>query len=181
MFDTAGERTHSLTHQYYKHAHIICLVYSVDSELSLNSLGKWVEDARFYLDDSQESSLKFLFALVGLKSDIPPYEREVKAEDVKRFAQHFEIPSDCCFELSNVTGEGIARMLQVLTQKMFDKQTQQQISELQDCSAFSTGHQEPHVNISRTFTYSQLLWKCCCCCCLCCKRNKYQPLDGYET
>ena len=44
MFDTAGgERANSLTQQYYKHAQIICLVYSVDSEISLNSLGKWIE------------------------------------------------------------------------------------------------------------------------------------------
>ena len=176
MFDTAGgERANSLTHQYYKHAQIVCLVYSVDSEISLNSLGKWVEDARFYLEDSQDS-YKLLFALVGLKSDIPAYQREVKAEDVKRFAEHFNIPSECCFELSNVTGEGVAEMLQVLTQKMFDMQTQQQVTELHDCAVLSTGNNESYVHISRTFTYSQLFWKCCCCC----KRNGYQALDGHE-
>ena len=177
MFDTAGgERANSLTQQYYKHAQIICLVYSVDSEISLNSLGKWIEDARFYLEDSQDSS-KHLFALVGLKSDIPVYQREVKTEDVKRFADHFDIPSECCFELSNVTGEGVAEMLKFLTQKMFDMHTQQQLTELRDCTVLSAGNYEPHVNISRTFTYSQLLWKCCCCY----KRNNYQPLDGNIT
>jgi len=153
-------------------------VYSVDSEISLNSLGKWIEDARFYLEDSQDS-MKHVFALVGLKSDIPAYQREVKTEDVKRFANHFDIPSECCFELSNVTGEGVVEMLQFLTQKMFDIHTQQQLTELHDYTQMSTGNHQPHdVQISRTLTYSRLLWKCCCCCC---KRNSYQPLGGNKT
>ena len=181
MFDTGGgERAKSLTQQYYKNAHIVCLVYAVDSEISFNALGKWVEDARFYLEESQRHS-KSIFGLVGIKSDISPYEREVKLDDVRQAAQHFGIPLDCCFEVSNVTGDGIAQMIQQLTQKTFDLHTKQITESVTELQSYSTEHDKPHDTITgETVTLKQWLCHCCCCCCCCCgrylKQQDYQPL-----
>ena len=141
MFDTGGgERANSMTQQYYKNSHIVCLVYSIDSDISFNALGKWIGDARFYLEESQRQP-KMVFAMVGIKSDIPQYEREVKPDDVRRAAHHFNIPLDCCFEVSNVSGDGVTLMMKQLAQKVFDlhtRQTSQSATELQSTTSNKT-------------------------------------------
>ena len=174
MFDTGGgERANSMTQQYYRNAHIVCLVYSIDSDISFNALGKWVGDARFYLQESQHLP-KMVFAMVGIKSDIPPGEREVKQEDIVRAAQYFNIPLDCCFEVSNITGDGVAHMMKQLAQKVFNLETRQSTQTATELHSYSSEHNQPH-ETNNAMTFKR--WLCCCCCC-CRKRTRddYQPL-----
>lgn len=178
MFDTGGgERANSMTQQYYRNAHIVCLVYAIDSDISFNALGKWVGDARFYLEESQRPP-RMVFAMVGIKSDIPQSEREVKPDDVKRAAQYFNIPLDCCFEVSNVTGDGVSDMMKELAQKVY-LQTRQTSKSATELHSYSSEHNEPRNtnNTDETVTFKWWLRYCCCCCC--CKqsrRDDYQPL-----
>ena len=179
LFDTGGgERAKSMTQQYYKNAQIVCLVYAMDSEISFNALGRWLEDARFYLEENQRYS-KMVFALVGVKSDIPQYERDVKPDDVRRAAQHFNISEDCCFEVSNISGDGVAHMMQHLTQKAFDlhtRQTSQSATELQNYS--STEYNEQHNTITVKGPTHCLYYFCCCFCCRGVKQRGYQELTA---
>lgn len=179
MYDTGGgERVNSMTNQYYKNSQIVCLVYAFDSDISFHALGKWIEDARFYLEESQRHS-RTVFALVGVKGDISIYEREVKPDDVKSAARHFNIPRDCCFEVSNVTGEGVEHMMQHLVQKVFDlhtKRASQSATELQD---YSTDSVEPHNTDSATGGTEHLKHWLCYCCCYCCRRCT-RRLEGYQ-
>ena len=179
MFDTGGgERANSMTQQYYRNAHIVCLVYAIDSDISFNALGKWVGDARFYLEASQRLP-RMVFAMVGIKSDIPQCERQVKPDDVKRAALYFNIPLDCCFEVSNITGDGVANMMKQLAQKMFDLQTRQTLQGAMELHSYGSEHNRLHEtnNANETRTFKQWLRHCCCCCC--CKRSQqddHQPL-----
>lgn len=177
MFDTGGgERAKSLTQQYYKNAHIVCLVYAIDSEISFNALGKWIEDARFYLEECQRHS-KPLFALVGIKSDISPDDREVKLDDVRQAAQHFRIARDCCFEVSNLTGDGVTQMMQQLIQRTFDGHTRQTTSSVTELQSYSAEYDKSHDTITGgTVTLKQWLYHCCCCCGRCSKQRDYQSM-----
>lgn len=183
MFDTGGgERANSMTQQYYKNSQIVCLVYSLNSEISFTALGKWIEDACFYLEESQRHN-KMVFALVGVKSDIPQHEREVKPGDVIMAAHHFNISEDCCFEVSNITGDGVTQMMQKLTQRVLDLQTRQTSHSSSELHTYSTDVTEPHenINIEGTVTFKRWFYYCCCCCYCCCKRARqagYEELSG---
>ena len=179
VFDTGGgERANSMTQQYYKNAHIVCLVYSMDSDLSFNALGKWIEDAQFYLEAESQRQPKIVFAVVGIKSDLLQYEREVKPEDVKRVAQHFNIPSDCCFEVSNVTGDGIMHMMKHLAQKVFDLHTRQNSLSTTELHSYSSEHSKLFDNgVTKTMTFMQWLCHWCCCCCHS-QHHGYQPISN---
>ena len=107
-----------MTLHYYENAQIVCLVYALDSLVSLTSLNAWFEDAKDL--KTQHSVAKPVLTLVGVKSDIPLDEREVK---INGAAKHFDIPEDCCFEVSSITGDGVAEMLQSLTQKAYNLHT----------------------------------------------------------
>ena len=180
MFDTGGgERANSMTQQYYKNAHIVCLVYAVDSDISFNALAKWIGDAQFYLEESQRQP-RMVFAMVGIKSDIPQYEREVKQDDVRRAAQHFNIPLDCCFEVSNITGDGVTHMMKHLAQRVFDLHTRQTSQSVTELHTYSSEFNMPHDtnNANGTMRFKQ--WLCCYCCC-CCKQSRqdgYQPISN---
>ena len=51
IWDTAGgEQFRSLTHIYYKGAHVICLVYDSTSVKSLDALSFWVEEIKQRVD-----------------------------------------------------------------------------------------------------------------------------------
>ena len=180
VFDTGGgERANSVTQKYYKNAHMVCLVYAMDSDLSFSALGKWIEDARrLYLEESQRQP-KMVFAMVGIKSDLPQCEREVKTEDVKRAAQHFNIPSDCCFEVSNISGDGILHMMKHLAQKVFDLHTRQNSQSTTELHSYSSEHSELFDNsdIAQPMTFTQ--WLCHWCCCCCCSRHYgYQSISN---
>ena len=47
--------------------------------------------------------------------------KEVKSAEINRAAKYFDIPEDCCFEVSSISGDGVAEMLQILTSNSYSK------------------------------------------------------------
>ena len=177
IFDTAGEeRVNFMTLHYYENAQIVCLVYAVDSLASLTSLNAWVEDAKDYLAlKTQHSVAKPVYALVGIKADIPLREREVKSVEVEGAAKHFDIPQDCCFEVSNASGDGIADMMQRLAQKAYDLHTLSISTELQNYSSIkSTPLEIPKEPVHTRCKQ----WLCFCLCCCKTRRCDYEKLNS---
>ena len=180
VFDTGGEeRGNYMTLHYYENAQIVCLVYAADSLASLTSLTAWVEDARDYLAlKTLHSVARPVYALVGLKYDIPLSEREVKPEQVKQAARDFEIPEDCCFEVSNVSGDGIAKMVQDLAQMAYNlHHNPTGDAEMEDCSSikYTSYITEPPP------TGGSSRWKQCLCCCLCCFKFRQRNYERITT
>jgi len=65
VWDTAGqERFRTITHNYYRGAHGIALVYDVTQEGSFQNIRKWIQDVRTYAEDSVN------IVLIGNKSDL---------------------------------------------------------------------------------------------------------------
>ena len=176
VFDTGGEeRVNFMTLHYYENAQIVCLVYAVDSIASLTSLNAWVEDARDYLAlKTQHSIAKPVYALVGVKADIPLGEREVNSAHVERAAKHFDVPQDCCFEVSNTTGDGIREMVQCLAQKAYDLHTLSISRELQDYSSIKTTPLE----FPEEPVYRSKRWLCSCLCCCTTRRCDYENINS---
>ena len=177
VFDTGGEeRVNYMTLHYYENAQIVCLVYAVNSLASLTSLKAWVEDAHNYLAlKAFHSVAKPVYALVGVKGDIPLNEREVKPENVEQAARDFEIPEDCCFEVSNVSGNGIEEMVQQLAQKALNLHNDPTgDAELEDYSSvkFTNYISEPPPT-GRSSRWKQCL---CCLCCFKCRRRNYERI-----
>ena len=168
MFDTGGEeRVDDMSLHYYENAKIVCLVYAVDSLASLTGLNAWVEDAQEYLAlKTLHSATKLVFALVGVKSDIPFDAREVKPKHVEQAAKKFKIPEDCCFNVSSASGDGVEEMVQHLAQRAFN-------AEIEDHGLdYSSDH-------SSTASSTQLgkckQWLCSC---LCCKKRDYEAVNS---
>ena len=166
VYDTGGEeRVTFMTLHYYENAQIVCLVYALDSPVSLTSLNAWFEDANDYLAlKAQHSAAQPVYALVGVKSDIPLSDREVKPEDIDRAAKHFGIPEDCCFQVSNISGDGIAKMVQTLAQKAYNLHKHSTTRELQDYSSPPLLLATPRQSVHRSSKqYPMFSWCCCCC------------------
>eukprot|EP00457_Paulinella_chromatophora_P019446 gb/GEZN01021120.1/.p1 GENE.gb/GEZN01021120.1/~~gb/GEZN01021120.1/.p1 ORF type:complete len:215 (-),score=31.72 gb/GEZN01021120.1/:16-636(-) len=65
VWDTAGqERFRTITHNYYRGAHGIALVYDVTHEGSFQNIRKWIQDVRTYAEDSVN------IVLIGNKCDL---------------------------------------------------------------------------------------------------------------
>ena len=166
VFDTGGEeRITFMTLHYYDNAQIVCLVYALDSLVSLTSLNAWLEDARDYLTLKAEHSVaQPVYALVGVKSDIPLGDREVKPEEIEQAAKHFDISEDCCFQVSNISGDGIAKMVQSLAQKAYNLHRRSTTRELQDYSSTPLLLATPRQPVRRSSKRCPVFSLCCCCC-----------------
>jgi len=175
VFDTGGEeRVKCMTLHYYENAEIVCLVYAVDSLASLSSLNTWVDDAHDYMSIH---SVAPVFALVGVKGDIPLGDREVKLEDVEKAAKHFDVPEDCCFEVSNVSGDGVAEMMQHLAQKAFDLHTKSTSVELEEYGSIKAIQPENfHETTTTQGTSICKRWLYCLCCCK--RRVDYETIHS---
>jgi len=65
VWDTAGqERFRTITHNYYRGAHGIALVYDVTNEQSFQNIRKWIQDVHTYA----ESNVSIV--LIGNKCDL---------------------------------------------------------------------------------------------------------------
>jgi small GTP-binding protein len=65
VWDTAGqERFRTITHNYYRGAHGIALVYDVTHEGSFQNIRKWIQDVRTYAEDTVN------IVLIGNKCDL---------------------------------------------------------------------------------------------------------------
>ena len=164
VFDTGGEeRVNYMTLNYYDDAQIVCFVYALDSLASLTSLNAWFTDAQDYLAIKAKHSIaKPVYALVGIKGDIPLEEREVKLKDVERAANHFEISEDCCFEVSNTAGDSVAEMMRSLAQKAYNLHTLTASVGLQDYSLMPASLATPEPPVHKSKQRSK--FSICCCC-----------------
>ena len=113
---TDREKFQSLTAHYYRRTNILLLVCSLDDEVTLTQLTKWYRDSLYYVDEQD-----IIYAVCGLKSDIPDYRKEVTLEMMQKFARHVEFPESCVFEVSAKTGEGVDDMLATVCSTALDK------------------------------------------------------------
>lgn len=115
--DTASrERYQSLTSQYYRGAHVILLVCSLDSEYTLTRLAKWHQEAQYYVNETE-----VIYAIAATKSDLSNDEKEVNEETLIRFSEHYEIGRMFVFEVSSKTGAGIDTMLGYLAETVVER------------------------------------------------------------
>jgi len=85
VWDTAGqERFRTITHNYYRGAHGIALVYDITSESSFNNIRKWVHDVHAYAESN------VCVVLIGNKLDAES-KRAVPTERGAALADEFEV------------------------------------------------------------------------------------------
>ena len=113
---TDGERFQSLTAQYYKRTNIVVLVCSLDDELTLTRLTKWYQGSQYYIDKRET-----IYAVCGVKSDLPDHQKEITLATMQLFAKHVEFPENCVFEVSAKTGAGINDMLRTVCSTAVEK------------------------------------------------------------
>ena len=81
MWDTAGqERFRTITNSYYRGAHGVMIVFSVEDHESFVSVKNWLSQLRAYADKDVQ------ILLVGNKSDMVE-ERTVKKEEAEELAE----------------------------------------------------------------------------------------------
>ena len=110
IWDTAGqEKFHSLGKHFYKDSYVVCLVYDIVNQESLDAL-----KSVWYPDFQKYGEKYVVLAVVGNKSDL--YESEVVAEEqAKAFAKEI----NATFMLTSAkNGDGIEKLFNVLTDKI---------------------------------------------------------------
>ena len=111
IWDTAGqEKFHSLGKHFYKDSYVVCLVYDIVNQESLDALKSvWYPDVQKYGEKYA------VLAIVGNKSDL--YESEVVTdeEQAKAFAKEI----NATFMLTSAkSGDGIEKLFNILTDKI---------------------------------------------------------------
>ena len=110
IWDTAGqEKFHSVGKHFYKDAYIVCLVYDITSQDSLEQL-----KTIWYPDIKKFGEKYTILAVVGNKSDL--YENDNLADEnrAKEFAQSI----NATFMLTSAkTGDGIEKLFDTLVDK----------------------------------------------------------------
>ena len=110
IWDTAGqEKFHSVGKHFYKDAYIVCLVYDITSQDSLEQL-----ETIWYPDIQKFGEKYTILAVVGNKSDL--YENDNLADEnqAKEFAQSI----NATFMLTSAkTGDGIEKLFDTLVDK----------------------------------------------------------------
>ena len=110
IWDTAGqEKFHSVGKHFYKDAYIVCLVYDITSQDSLDQLKEiWYPDIKKYGEKYT------ILAVVGNKSDL--YENDNLADENK--AKEFAQSINAIFMLTSAkTGDGIEKLFDTLVDK----------------------------------------------------------------
>jgi len=85
VWDTAGqERFRTITHNYYRGAHGIALVYDTTNEISFYNIKKWIQDVRTYA----ESNVNLV--LIGNKCDLEN-EKVIPKEKGQEIADEYSV------------------------------------------------------------------------------------------
>jgi Ras-related protein Rab-8A len=85
VWDTAGqERFRTITHNYYRGAHGIALVYDITSKASFDNIRKWIADVQSYA----ESHVNIV--LIGNKCDLQD-QRVIDTEQGRAVAKEYDI------------------------------------------------------------------------------------------
>ena len=108
IWDTAGqEKFHSLGKHFYKDSYIVCLVYDITNQESLDSL------KTIWYPDLQKFGEKYtVLAVVGNKCDL--YENDILADEEQ--AKSFAKEINATFMLTSAkTGDGVEKLFNTLT------------------------------------------------------------------
>ena len=107
IWDTAGqEKFHSLGKHFYKDSYIVCFVYDITNQESLDSL-----KATWYPDLQKYGEKYTVLAVVGNKSDL--YEEDNLADEAQ--AKEFAKEINATFFLTSAkSGDGIEKLFNTL-------------------------------------------------------------------
>lgn len=112
IWDTAGqERFRTITHNYYRGAHGIALVYDVTHAGSFENIRKWIQDVHTYA----ESSVNIV--LIGNKCDLSD-KRVIDTEKGREIAKEYGIEF---FETSAKADINVQEAFAVLVRKVTDR------------------------------------------------------------
>lgn len=113
VWDTAGqERFRTITHNYYRGAHGIALVYDITKEQSFLNIRKWIQDVNHYA----ESSVNLV--LIGNKCDLE--DRAVSTERGQALADEFGIPFyEASAKAGTMVDEAFSALVTVVCTRMF--------------------------------------------------------------
>ena len=108
IWDTAGqEKFHSLGKHFYKDSYIVCLVYDITNQDSLDSL------KQIWYPDLQKFGEKYtVLAVVGNKCDLYESDSLADEEQAKSFAKEIKATF---FLTSAKTGDGVEKLFSTLT------------------------------------------------------------------
>ena len=140
IWDTAGqEKFHSLGKHFYKDSYVVCFVYDVTNQESLDAL-----KSVWYPDLQKHGEKYTVLAIVGNKCDL--FEQEVANEEqAKTFAKEI----NAFFILTSVKiGDGIERLFDTLTDKFlspeFNPKYQELMRERGETKALKTKNNSTH-------------------------------------
>ena len=123
IWDTAGqEKFHSLGKHFYKDAYVVCLVYDITSQDSLDQL------QTIWYPDLQKYGEKYtILAVVGNKCDL--YEGDKLADEnaAKEFADKI---GATFIQTSAKTGEGIEKLFNTLTDRFLSPEFNPKFEEM---------------------------------------------------
>jgi len=112
VWDTAGqERFRTITHNYYRGAHGIALVYDVTSKQSFDNIRKWIADVQSFA----ESNVNIV--LIGNKCDLVD-SKVVDTSAGRSIAQSFNIDF---FECSAKTDHNVQEAFNALVHQVCDR------------------------------------------------------------
>jgi len=112
VWDTAGqERFRTITHNYYRGAYGIALVYDVTMQSSFDNIRKWIQDVQTYA----ESSVNIV--LIGNKCDLTD-KRVVETEKGRELAKEYGIPF---FETSAKADINVQEAFSALVKQVCDR------------------------------------------------------------
>ncbi len=154
MTDTGGgERFRTLTARYYRPAHAVILVYSVDSPSTLSHIQEWVEDCI----NQHPNPDQLLWVLVGNKADLT---NEVTQNQVEGLCKQFGIRH---FYLTSAkTGENVDKMFMGVVKATHKRAANKGVGAPGDSKTGQTGNTSSInvINVTKT-TPNQQNKKCC--------------------
>ena len=123
IWDTAGqEKFHSLGKHFYKDSYVVCFIYDITNQESLDSL------KTIWYPDLQKYGEKYtVLAVVGNKSDL--YENDNLADEKQ--AKEFAKEINAVFMLTSAkTGDGIEKFFNTLTDKFLSPEFNPKVKEM---------------------------------------------------
>jgi len=155
LWDTGGQERHdSLTSNYYRSAHAVVLVYSMEEQSSLYSLSEWVDEAR----ELSGQGDRLILALWGAKADLPVAQQDVKPEAIAALSSSYSIPDHLNCKVS-IYDASLEQAMTALLEHLYTQLTPNTTSDtdLQD----TQGTAEKVVTLDQTHRNTDKKNNCC--------------------
>ena len=123
IWDTAGqEKFHSLGKHFYKDSYVVCFIYDITNQESLDSL------KTIWYPDLQKYGEKYaVLAVVGNKSDLYENDNLADEKQAKEFAKEINA---VFMRTSAKTGDGIEKLFNTLTDKFLSPEFNPKVKEM---------------------------------------------------